>query len=142
MGSAPAGVREIWGVPQTSPLPCTTLTDSEMVARPAGEVEAAHSECGHLAEPDAGVGEEQDEPVGLILAFIELAMLARVRRAGARLGGASTWACVKNRCSALVRRGRLTPVATLRARRPSLTAMLKISESTPWTLRTVAGERV
>ena len=50
-----------------------------MVARPAGEVEAAHSECGHLAEQD-------DEPVGLILAFMEPAMLAHVRRAGARLG--------------------------------------------------------
>ena len=54
---------------------------------PAGDVEAAHPECGHLAEPDACVGEEQDdEPVGLILAFIEPAMLAHVRRAGARLG--------------------------------------------------------
>jgi hypothetical protein len=58
-----------------------------MVARRRGEVEAAHSECGHLAEPDACVGEEQDdEPVGLVLAFIEPAMLAYVRRASARLG--------------------------------------------------------
>jgi hypothetical protein len=37
----------------------------------AGEVETAHSECGHLAESDAGVSEEQyDEPVALVLAFI------------------------------------------------------------------------
>jgi hypothetical protein len=52
----------------------------------AGEVEAAHSECGQLAESDAGVSEEQDdEPVGLVLAFIEPAMLTHVTWAGARL---------------------------------------------------------
>jgi hypothetical protein len=70
-------------VPQTSPCP-DGLGDGRA---PAGEVEAAHSECGHLAEPDAGVGEEQDdEPVGLILASIEPAMLAHVRRADAGIG--------------------------------------------------------
>ncbi|HJY43311.1 MAG TPA: hypothetical protein VJ301_01710 [Propionibacteriaceae bacterium] len=53
---------------------------------PACEVEAAHSKCGQLAESDAGVSEEQDDqPVGLVLAFIEPAMLAHVNWAGARL---------------------------------------------------------
>ncbi len=38
-------------------------------------------------------------------------------------------------------RGRFTPVATLRTRRSSLTAIVRISDSTRCTFRTVAGER-
>ena len=57
-------------MPQTSPA----LHDGDGLGdgrTPAGDVEAAHPECGHLAEPDACVGEEQDdEPVGLILASV------------------------------------------------------------------------
>ena len=93
---------------------------------------------------DAGVSEEQDdEPAGLVLAFIETAMLAHVTWAGARLSesldlGVGQEALLLLGRAREINAGRDVAGASVRP----LTAMLRISESTRWTLRTVAGERV
>ena len=114
-------------MPQTSPLhDGDGLGDGRASA---GEVETAHPRCGHLAESDAVSKEQDDEPVGLVLAFIETAMLAHIL--GGRTPQREPQGLGVGQEALLLGRAReLTPVATLRAKRPSLTAMLRISEST------------
>ena len=51
----------------------------------AAQVEPGDAQRGHLAEPDTGIREEQhDQPVGLVGARVEVAVLARAARVSGR----------------------------------------------------------
>ena len=51
------------------------------------EVDASHPERGHFTEPDAGVGEEQDDqPVLIVVPLVEASVLAWACQAGGSAG--------------------------------------------------------
>ena len=77
------------------------------------------------------VGKEQDDQsVGPILALVEAAELTDFRRFASAWANACTCSCVRYRRSVATTRGKLISAAGFRASRPSLTAVLTMSENT------------
>ena len=86
---------------------------------------------GQLAKANTGIGKEQDDQsVGPILALVEAAVLTDFRRFASAWANACTCSCVRYRRSVATTRGKLISAAGFPASRPSLTAVLTMSENT------------